>query len=431
MRRRQIYMAYELRWGNRSWIYGLGMGLLIGMGILLFMYNMKGTQFFFNYYSPMLGYYVLLSICQSHYFKRPPEPDMKGLFRQFVSIFGAVVLFFVNEMIMINLLGVPTPAHPLLYNGDLVMSGHFTFIVFGFFIYGFDDFMFKGKLVKWIKHDWLKAVFWYFVIWALWLPLYYMKGGLVQAYSETAFDALALNKMLGISQWAIIMSLMIALTFKDYIATIKIENDYLKGLMLLAGSFIVGGAIAYFCFGLTEYIAPWDHLDSASKWHHVLYMGTYPLTPVILLGLYTKNFSHIEDPLKRVGARLMFLVPLVILSYFIFHLVIAQPEWLLNKLFPGSFSEGMGVFGDRKWYAHLDLYFNFTVSIIPLTHHWFCGRFGFMKEAEEAPSGRKPIVFAQRRSFSREGEAGAPPVKRAPPRRMEGNYGYRERKEWR
>lgn len=402
-------MGFELKWGNRSWIYGLLLGLGLGLPILLFMYNMKGPSFFFNYYSPMLGYYVLISICQSHYFRRPPEPRMDGLFRQFVSIFGAVLLFFVNELIMIHVLGLPTPEHALLNNGGIVMSGHFTFIVFGFFIYGFDDFMFKGRLVGWMKNDTVKAIFWYFVVWAIWLPLFYMKGGIVQAFSEATYSDLNLNRMLGISQWTIIMSLMIALTFKDYIPEIKIENDFLRGLLLLAGSFIIGGAIAYICFGLTEFVAPWGDISASDKWHHVLYMGTYPLIPVILMGVYSKNFSDVESPGMRVVWRLVYLVPLVILSYFLFHFVIAQPELVPNWLFgEGTFSKGMGIFGEQHgWHHHLDLYFNFTVSIIPLTHHWFSGKAGFMKETVDEPPGP-----GQRRAWAR--------PDRAPPRRQEG-----------
>jgi hypothetical protein len=420
-------MGYELKWGNRTWIYGLLLGLGIGLPILLFMYNMKGASFFFNYYSPMLGYYVLISICQSHYFRRPTEPQMNGLFRQFVSIFGAVLIFFVNEMIMIHILGLPTSDHALLNNGGIVMSGHFTFIVFGFFIYGFDDFMFKGRLLSWMKNDTAKAIFWYFVIWLIWLPLFYMKGGVVQAFSAATFDELHSNRMLSISQWAIIMSLMIALIFKDYIPELKIENDLLRGVILLAGSFIIGGAIAYICYGLTEFVAPWGDISATDRWHHVLYMGTYPLIPVILMGVYSKNFSDVESPGMRVVWRLVYLVPLIVLTYFLYHFVIAQPELIPNWIFgDGTFSEGMGIFGEQHgWHHHLDLYFNFTISIIPLTHHWFCGKAGFMKESEDEPVGpgqRRPWGRPERPAPRKEaipGDRRTSPFGRGPPPRDE------------
>ncbi len=378
-----VTMEYELKWGNKTWLYALALGLGFGMAILLLMHNMLGRASFFNYYSPMLGYYVLLSICQSHYFRRPATPDMSGMFRQFVSIFGAIVIFFLNEMIMIHFLGIPTVDHSLLYSGDLVMSGHFTFIVFGFFIYGFDDFMFDGKLVGWMKGGLIKSAFWYMIIWILWILLYFLEGGLVQAQSVETFSNLQLFRMLGIAQWTIIMSLMLALVFKDFLPEIKMKSDYTKGLFLLLASLFIGALIAYICYALTSYMAPWDDLSAADRWHHVLYMGTFPLTPIILMGVYSNNFRSTEKPIDRVKKRLAALVPLTILVYFAFHLLIAEPERIAMMLGFDDVTRGVGMFGAQGgWHHHLDLYFNFTVSIIPLTHHWFCGRAGFLKEKD-------------------------------------------------
>lgn len=375
-------MGYALKWGNKTWIYALLLGLGIGMSILLFMHNMLGPEFFFNYYSPMLGYYVLISICQSHYFRRNPEPNMGGMFRQAASIFGAVIIFFVNQMIMINVLGVPEVSHSLLHHGGLVMAGHFTFIVFGFFIYGFDDFMFQGKLVAWLKKGWIQALFWYVVIWIVWFLLFYMKGGLVQAYSTATYSVLQQDRMLAISQWIIIISLLYALVLKDILGEIKIKNPFVKGTVLFAAAVILGTAIAYLCYGSIDFVIPYGGISQAEKWHHVLYMGTYPLIPAVLMGVFTPNFSWVKNTYKRTLYRIALLIPLVMLSYFAFHFIIAEPELIPNYFFPGTFSEGMGLFGHQHgWHHHLDLYFNFTVSIIPLTHHWFTGKIGFMKKS--------------------------------------------------
>jgi hypothetical protein len=392
-------MGYVLKWGDRTWIYGGLLGLGFGLAILLLSKDMLGAQAFWNYYSPMLGYYVLISICQSHYFKRAPVPDMKGLFRQFVSIFGAVLIFFVNQFIMITIFAVPeTPTAPPMYleHGGIIMTGHFSFIVFGFFIYGFDDFMFKGKLGSWIRNDTLKAIFWYFVIWAVWYPLFYMKGGIGQGFSTAAFNKGYMDHLLAISQWAIIISLLYALLFRDWLPHLQertnIKSDLAFGAILLVASFIIGWLLADLCYVLLP-----DHLSSAEKWHDVLYMGTYPLTPAILLGTYTSNFSSTEDPGHRVLKRLMVLVPSVILLYYAFHLLIAEPYTIPNMISPGAMREDIGIFrADGGWFHQLDLYFNFTVSIIPLTHHWFTGKAGFMKEVDDPPE--RPIrTYRQRR----------------------------------
>jgi hypothetical protein len=312
---------------------------------------------------------------------------MGGLFRQFVSIFGAIVIFFVNQAIMLYIFGVPEVSHPVLDHGAIVMTGHFSFIVFGFFIYGFDDFMFKGKLVGWMKNDLLKAVFWYFFIWFVWAFLFY--GYVGKGYSAVKFDVKHMDQLLAISQWVIIMSLLYALVFKDWLPELQkklhLKNDIIYGLFLFAAAVGIGAAIAYLCYGALPYIASWEEpLSAAEKWHRVLYMGTYPLTPAILLGTYSFNFATTKTAGKRVLKRIAILVPSVVLLYFGFHLIIAQPELIPNWISPGTFNDGMGIFyREGGWYHQLDLYFNFTVSIIPLTHHWFCGKWGFMKEEEK------------------------------------------------
>ena len=120
------------------------------------------------------------------------------------------------------------------------------------------------------------------------------------------------------------------------------------------------------------------------------------------MALYSNNFNDIEDPFHRVVKRVMYLIPLVALSYFAFHFIIAQPELLPNKLLGTDLPSDMGFFGDHHWNHHLDLYFNFTVSIIPLTHHWFCGRAGFLKEEEEPEAADERQQRFQRNRSARE-----------------------------
>jgi len=381
-------MGYVLRWGNNTWLYGAALGLGFGLAILILFKDMLGRDAFWNYYSPMLGYYVLISICQSHYFRRKPEPDMGGLFRQFASIFGAIVMFFVNQWIMITIFAVPVTPHDYLFSGGIVMAGHFSFIVFGFFIYGFDDFMFKGKLSGWMKNDLLKAVVWYFIIWLVWYLLFYMKGGIAQAYKASEFNGAHLDQLLAISQWTIIMSLLYALVFRDWLPDLqkmlRMKNDFLYGIFLFAAAVAIGAAIAYFCYYVFIPLIWEAPLASGERWHRILYMGTFPLTPAILMGVYTTNFAGTKSTGMRVIKRVALLIPIVLLLYFAFHLVFAEPYLIPNLISPGLMNESIGIFRqDGGWWHQLDLYFNFTVSIIPLTHHWFCGKWGFMKYRHE------------------------------------------------
>ena len=105
------------------------------------------------------------------------------------------------------------------------------------------------------------------------------------------------------------------------------------------------------------------------------------MTPAILMGVYTTNFARTKSTGMRVLKRLAILVPSIILVYFGFHLLIAEPYLIPNWISDGLMNESIGIFrSDGGWYHQLDLYFNFTVSIIPLTHHWFCGKAGFMRQ---------------------------------------------------
>ena len=174
------------------------------------------------------------------------------------------------------------------------------------------------------------------------------------------------------------------LVYRSLQKKLGMKNDILYGIFLLMAAILIGGAVAYLCYFALPHIAPWEEaLTYQHRWHRVLYMGTYPLTPAILLGVYTTNFAGTKSTGQRVLKRIAVLVPAIILLYFAFHLIIAQPWLIPNWISPGMFKEGVGLFyKGGGWYDQLDLYFNFTVSIIPLTHHWFCGKWGFMKKPE-------------------------------------------------
>jgi hypothetical protein len=344
-------MEYELRWGKNSWFVALIVSGIIGVCIILMSYRGMGDVWHKAYYVPLLGYYVMLSICQSHYFKIKPEPNWNGLARQWVSITGAVFIFYGHEFLMKNVIGISGAAN--------MMSGHFMFIVLGFFFFGMDDFLFNGQLSKWIKHDALKAVFWYAVVWALWFPLFAFEWGLSGALGH--LDNVKLNWFLASFQWVIMMQMMIAITWKDYLGTVKFKTNYDRGIKLLTFAVLAGFVIAYMCYQAVSFLGP--GIPEADKWHHVLYMGTYPLIPIILFGLYSNHFNHVKNVRVKTQFRTLWIAAWVVAGWIIFRLIITPT----------------GIFGEHDWWAHFDLVFNFTISIIALSHHWFCGRAGFMK----------------------------------------------------
>jgi hypothetical protein len=354
-------MNYKLRWGSNTWIPALLVSGMLGILILITSIHIMGEEWHSTYFLPMLGYYVLISICQSHYFKSRPEPNWEGFSKQAVSIIGAIILFFMNRWIMGTLIGIPE---------KLVLPGQLTLIVFGFFLFGWDDFMFLGSLSRWLKVDALKALFWYLFIWLVWYVLYAMPSGPIAALGK--FNRLNLEYILASSQWTIIMSLMIAITWKDYLASLQFSSEISRGIALTVFSIVIGFTLAYICFLLLNLVSDLNPAiaivneegarDIPATWHHILYIATYPLIPLVLFGLYTNHFNHITDLKKRAIMRTGFLFILMLIGYVIYRFAIAPT----------------GIFGHHPWWHHEDLVFNFTVAIIALSHHWFNGRLGFL-----------------------------------------------------
>jgi len=348
-------MDYELKWGKNTWIEALLFAGILGTFILLASYWGMGEGWHNMYYVPLLGYYVMLSICQSHYFKVNPNPNWNGMARQWVSITGAVFIFYFHDWLMNDIIGVAD---------GLIMAGQFLFIVLGFFFFGMDDFMFKGQLSKRIKSDAMKAVFWYLIVWVFWLPLFVFDWGLAKALGD--FDAVLLFWFLASFQWVIMMQMMTAITWREYLDTVKFKNNIDRGIKLLTAAMITGFIIAYMCYQVVCYLDTEGVISNADRWHHVLYMGTYPLIPIIVFGIYSNHFNHIKDQFKKAQSRTLFIAAMVVVGWVLFRVVIAPS----------------GIFGEHHWWHHFDLVFNFTVSIIVLSHHWFSGRIGFLKPKE-------------------------------------------------
>jgi len=170
------------------------------------------------------------------------------------------------------------------------------------------------------------------------------------------------------------MSMMIAITWKDFIDARKWKSDGQRGAVLLPFSIIMGFVIGYLCYfiigAIQPIVEPGAVLSDVDKWHHVLYMGTYPLIPIIIFGVFSNHFNHIKDVLKKTVARTGLLAAMVVLGYLIFHYAVVPT----------------GLFGSGEWFHQQDLIWNFTISIIALSHHWFCGKLGAVKKVPDPPA---------------------------------------------
>jgi hypothetical protein len=354
---------YRLRWGSYTWIPALVGTAIIGFIALFLSTRVMGEAWYGTYYVPMLGYFVMVSVCQAHYFKSNPEPNLAGIWRQGVSIVGAIALFYFHRWVMGSVFGIPA---------KLVLPGQLTFILVGFFVFAWDDSMARGQFAKWIRIDALKALFWYAVIWVLWYLVFAMPGGLVSALGT--FNQLHMNMFLAIFQWMIILQLMMGIIWKDILQGLRFPNNYVRGVSLLVANATVGVALSYITYLIGSAMAAGitPSLTGAEKWRFVLMAATYPLIPVIVFGLYTNQFGHIASVGKRVAAKTALVFSLMIVGYLLFRFVVSRS----------------GIFGHHPWWNDIDLVYNFTIPILLLTHFWFSGRLGFLVGVkEDAPAG--------------------------------------------
>lgn len=361
---------FKLRWGNYTGIIAFSMTMILGTFILWLVYtraeDVTDRGFFWQYYSPILGYFVVASICQSHYFKTSMTPNPGYSIRYFVSI-GAGCILFASNVLVFDMVG--------LASSDW-MAAHFLWILLGFYLFGFDDFLFAAHLSKPFRYNSAKAALWYAVIWIVFAIL---------VYFDTIATRSNFNYFAGHYQWTVILLLMFAVQWKESISEFPkmwkgFKNPYILGFTLLMITIIGGFIIGEVCFRLNAWRYP--EIDDSTNWHHALYQGTYPLTPIIIMGLYTSHFSRFKNVWTRTLVRTAGVAAASFLLYMFFHLILMETGWFPIETDPHLVSHPVSGPGDVPWYHRIDLYWNFTVSIIALTWGWFCARWGFLIPSE-------------------------------------------------
>lgn len=312
------------RWGKWTpWIATLFF-LILGSAIVAIAHA-RGDSFF-HAYTICLGYFVAWSIAQSHYFSVTKEkPYAVGLLIYPLIVCFAVIAYHFGNTIF-SALGVN------------VTFGHFVFIMLGFFVYGFDDFMFGGKLSRWLKYEILRFYFWTLIIIVIWIILF----SFVLKKEEQFWQ------FFGMFQWPIVCLLAYALLIKVREKTLSFGRQ-LRNFVLL---FIVGFGFAYF-FKITGF-----------SWHLVLNLGTFPLLPIIMVGLYF-GYSKTADRISEAWYMSFCMIVLFVLIMII------------------------GVLGFKETDPSKmpALQWCFTVAILPLAHYWFTKFWGFKKMVIENYSG--------------------------------------------
>eukprot|EP01156_Anaeramoeba_ignava_P015567 Anaeramoba_ignava/a614134_24.p1 GENE.a614134_24~~a614134_24.p1 ORF type:complete len:371 (+),score=85.34 a614134_24:110-1222(+) len=325
---------------------------LIGLPFLAILYWTKGSSWFHLYYATILGYYIVCSILLSHFFPAVNHPNIHGFFRHIVAAMSGAQLYFFHEELFIRWFHI---------DSAYLQEAHFLWIVFGFFFAGFDDSFFLGYLTKWMKLDWVRALFWIIIVWIFWLILFYSP---LLCNGKAKLDIVRFENVIGVMQWVIMAKLTTNLHLKDWYNSIKWRHVLIRAFVSLSIAVISGIFFAYLWYGISRGI--WRDASKAEIWHSVITAGTAPLAPIILVGLYTTNYSGKFKKGKLALVRVLTIIVGTLLCYFFYNGVISQ----------------MNVMGDRKlsWLKKDILNYNFTVHNLQLTHFWFNRRVFFVKE---------------------------------------------------
>ncbi|KAJ5072978.1 hypothetical protein M0811_09192 [Anaeramoeba ignava] len=157
-------MRYQLRSWWLTPILAEVVAEVIGLSVVAGFFWTKGTDWFHKYYITILGYYVVASITLGHYFKTNGKPNIHGFFRHVIAILCGIEFYYLHEDLYLHWFGI---------DPKLLQAAHFLWIVFGFFFASFDDTFFWGFLSKWMKFNWIKAIFWLLVVWLFWYIFFY------------------------------------------------------------------------------------------------------------------------------------------------------------------------------------------------------------------------------------------------------------------
>ncbi|KAH3765937.1 hypothetical protein Pelo_2243 [Pelomyxa schiedti] len=344
-------IKYVLRFGNRSWAISLVIAITLGLSILGFVYNYFGVVWYTKFYIPCLGYNILASIYASHFWPNAPSPMKKPTLlgaERYVLVFVAMLgLFFIHEVIMRSFLDTAAK----------VMTGHITFILIGFFFGAWEDVCFDGKLLAWLGV--FRGVGWYVVTWGSWCLLLLGITGIRRDH----FDGIFVNWALCWIQMAIVTQLWLGIWFsKDLLLKFKPIPLLVRGLVLTGIIFTNGVAVSHIVYGFTALYC--EECKPGDMWHFGVACASYPLMPIITMGLYGNAFREFTNPVVRVVSAWAFVQVVSVADFFLFHLLFSP----------------MHIMGHAtSWFHDTELIVNFTIAYIMLTWHWFTQRWGFMK----------------------------------------------------
>ncbi|KAH3767939.1 hypothetical protein Pelo_30 [Pelomyxa schiedti] len=333
-------IKYVLRFGNRTWAPVLVISITLSLSILGFVYN----------------YFGVTCIYMTHFWPNAPSPLKKphplGAERYVIAFVAMLGMYFIHQVILRSFLDSPAK----------VMNAHIAYILIGFFFGAWEDVCFEGKLLGWTGV--VRGVAWYVITWGVWCIL--MLG--ITGIHRDHYNAIFVNWFLSWLQMAIVTQLWVGIWFKDILQMFKHISIYIRGIVLTGLIVLNGVALSHIIYGFTVLYC--EECKPGDMWHFGVACGSYPLIPILCMGLYGNAFRELKQPALRVVCSWAYVQAVAVSDFFLFHLICSPMHMMGHQ---------------QSWFHDNELVVNFTIALLLLTWNWFTQRWLFVK-AELPPS---------------------------------------------
>ncbi|KAH3760847.1 hypothetical protein Pelo_7342 [Pelomyxa schiedti] len=354
--------TWQLRWGNRTWMLPLLISTILSMLIIAWAWRYKNGAWFGVMYVPLMGYYILFSIYQVHFYpsvpQATPEPSVKGMDRYIIIFIVTIVMWFLHNAVL----------SMYFKETKRLVTAHISFIITGFFCGAWEDTCWGPvQFTKWpsVKNPalfsktlHLRGIFWYSFSWLVWFLVVVLICGL----GRTNPDWILLQWYLAVTQMAIVTQLSAGLWTKPFWETVTFVHPYSKGLIMTGAWWFNATSATLIIYFIAS--SCWPQGKPADIWHFCTTCGSYPLAPAVCFGLYGDTFKTLfSSKTAHAIFAYFFIAGVSILDFLLFHLVYTQ-----FGVTPAA----------PTWFQDVDLVTNFTIVLFLLTWYWFTQRYLLM-----------------------------------------------------
>eukprot|EP01029_Cantina_marsupialis_P026595 TRINITY_DN7194_c0_g1_i1.p1 TRINITY_DN7194_c0_g1~~TRINITY_DN7194_c0_g1_i1.p1 ORF type:complete len:445 (-),score=45.52 TRINITY_DN7194_c0_g1_i1:106-1440(-) len=358
-------MKTVFRFKDLTLVLSIVLNTVFGLALLWFAHEYMGIDWY-NNFAAIIKYYVLLGYVQK-LFIGVKRACAFSFYQALTGFFGCGLLYNFNQMIL---------EHFSDSKGDVpkqITFGHSYFVVIAFCVMSMDTLVFRRHLSKFTNNDFLQILIWFLISYVIWYFIY------ITPFIGEEVDGHKRNLIYASLGWFMSFQFITEFSFQDVINNIKWLNRkhfLIRGLILIDYLVLITLATKYISYYVSYLGWNNDEMSKTERWYHVVDFGTYPLLPSVLMSLYSESCNNERRTLFRYCKRWGYIVVSSIAIYFIYHIYIVPMGFL------GHDGDGE----DNKWFKYDDSTFIFCLLALPLTHHFYFCRFGFLKKINILPN---------------------------------------------